>query len=74
MDADLLAVPDRDPGRLLAAVLEREEPEVGQVGDVDAGRVDAEDAAHQALPPPLRLRRRTSPPSGEEATRTMPHI
>ena len=41
-----LAVRDRDPGRLLAAVLEREEPEVREPGDVALGRPDAEDAAH----------------------------
>ena len=35
------------PGALLAAVLQRVEREVGQPGDVAAGRVDAEDAAHQ---------------------------
>ena len=32
-DRDRLAVADRDAGRLLAAVLEREQPEVGEVGD-----------------------------------------
>ena len=35
----------RDPGRLLAAVLEREQGEVREPGDVVLGRVDAEDAA-----------------------------
>ena len=39
---------DRDAGRLLAAVLERVEPEVGEVGDRLAGRVHAEDAARVA--------------------------
>ena len=38
-------VAGRDPGRLLAAVLEREEREVGEPGDVVLGRVDAEHAA-----------------------------
>ena len=34
-----------DPGRLLAAVLEREQREVREPGDVVSGRVDPEDAA-----------------------------
>ena len=41
------AVADGDAGALLPAVLERVEREVGEAGDVAAGRVDAEDAAHQ---------------------------
>ena len=45
VDQDLAAVAHRDAGRLLAAVLEGVEPEVGQLGDVLAGRPDAEDAA-----------------------------
>ena len=45
VDQDLAAVADRDPGGLLAAVLQRVEAEVGQLGDVLAGRPDAEDAA-----------------------------
>src|SRR6266542_3706001 len=40
-------VGDGDPRRLLAAVLEGEEAEVGDAGDVPLGRVDAEEAAHQ---------------------------
>ena len=40
-------VGDGDPRRLLAAVLEREEAEVGEPGDVAVVRVDAEDAAHR---------------------------
>ena len=35
------------PGRLLAAVLQREEGEVGQPRDVALGGADAEDPAHQ---------------------------
>ena len=42
---DGLAVAHRDPGRLLPAVLEREEAEVGEVGDGLAGGVDPEDPA-----------------------------
>ena len=42
------AVGDGDAGALLPAVLQRVEREVGQAGDVAAGRVDAEDAAHAA--------------------------
>ena len=42
---DVAALAGRDPGRLLAAVLQRVEPEVGEAGDVVAGRVYAEDAA-----------------------------
>ena len=41
---------DGDPGRLLAAVLERVQAEVGEPRDVAAGGVDAEDAAHQRRP------------------------
>jgi hypothetical protein len=41
-------VGDGDPRGLLAAVLEREEAEVGEARDVPLGCVDAEDAAHQA--------------------------
>ena len=42
---DVPALAGRDPGRLLAAVLERVEAEVGEAGDVAAGRVHAEDPA-----------------------------
>ena len=42
---DVAALAGGDPGRLLAAVLERVEREVGEPGDVVAGRVHAEDAA-----------------------------
>ena len=45
VDQDLAAVADRDAGRLLAAVLQGVEAEVGELGDVLAGRPDAEDAA-----------------------------
>ena len=45
VDQDLAAVADRDAGRLLAAVLEGVEAEVGQLGDVLARRPDPEDAA-----------------------------
>ena len=45
VDQDLAAVADRDAGRLLAAVLQGVEAEVGQLGDVLAGGPDAEDAA-----------------------------
>ena len=48
VDQDLPAVADRDAGRLLAAVLEGVEPEVGQLGDVLARRPDAEDPTHVA--------------------------
>ena len=41
------ALGDGDPRRLLAAVLEREEPEVRKPGDVALARADAEDAAHR---------------------------
>ena len=41
------AVGDRDPRRLLAPVLEREEAEVREPRHVALGRADAEDAAHQ---------------------------
>ena len=42
---------DRDAGRLLAAVLQREEAEVRESRDVALGGVDAEDAAHQRTIP-----------------------
>ena len=42
---DVAALAGGDPGRLLAAVLERVEAEVGEAGDVVAGRVYAEDPA-----------------------------
>ena len=48
VDEEALAVADRDAGRLLAAVLEGVEAEVGELGDVLAGRVYAEDAARFA--------------------------
>ena len=41
-------VGDRNPGRLLAAVLEREQAEVSQTCDVALGRPDSEQPAHQA--------------------------
>ena len=47
-------VGDGDPGRLLAAVLQREEAEEGHARDVALGRADAEDAAHQATVPSSR--------------------
>src|SRR5262249_33512944 len=42
---------DRDSGRLLAAMLEREEAEVREPRHVAVGCVDAEHAAHQATTP-----------------------
>ena len=47
-------VGDGDPGRLLAAVLQREEAEEGHARDVALGCADAEDAAHQATVPSSR--------------------
>ena len=47
MHAHGRAIRDSDSRRLLAAVLQREQPEVGQVGDIDAPRcADAEHTAH----------------------------
>ena len=45
VDQDLPAVAHRDAGRLLAAVLEGVQPEVGELGDVLARRPDPEHAA-----------------------------
>ena len=45
------ALGDGDPRGLLAAVLQRVEPEVAEARDVTAGRADSEDAAHQATFP-----------------------
>ena len=47
-DRDRLAVAHRDPGRLLTPVLECEQPEVGQLRDVLAGPVHAEDTTGMA--------------------------
>ena len=55
---------DGDPGRLLAAVLERVQAEVGEPRDVAAGRVDAEDAAHQRPLAALAARGRGAGPPG----------
>src|SRR4029453_5913583 len=53
-DSQASRVGDRDPPGFLAAVLEREESEVGDARDVAAGRADAEHAAHQAPPSMIR--------------------
>ena len=45
VDDDPVAVADRDAGGLLAAVLQRVQAEVGQLGDLLAGRPDPEHAA-----------------------------
>jgi hypothetical protein len=45
MNHDPPAIADRDPGRLLAAVLQRVQSEVGKLGDILTGRPDAKDAA-----------------------------
>ncbi len=45
---DVAALAGGDAGRLLAAVLERVEAEVGEAGDVVGRRVDAEDPAFVA--------------------------
>ena len=42
---DLLTVGNHDSGGFLAPVLEREEAEIGQTGDIFPRRIDAEDAA-----------------------------
>ena len=53
-DGQAALVGDGDPGGLLAAVLEREEPEVGHPRHVALRRADPEDAAHQATVPSSR--------------------
>ena len=45
VDHDRRAVGDRDPGRLLTAVLQRVQAEIGQLRDLLPRRPDAEDAA-----------------------------
>ena len=45
-DGEVPTLGDRDPRGFLAAVLEREETEVGEPSDVPVGRADSEDAAH----------------------------
>ena len=62
---DGLAVAHRDPGRLLAPVLEGVEAQVGEVGDGLAGRVDAEDATGVA---DLRVVHRCSLPRTPRST------
>ena len=62
-----LAVGHRDAGRLLSAVLEREEGEVGEAGDVALGRVDPEDAAHQSATPASYASRRVGELGAEQA-------
>src|SRR5437868_7357003 len=54
-------VRDGDAGRLLAAVLEREETEVADARDVALGGADAEDAAHQVTSPIWTRRSQPSP-------------
>ncbi len=46
-DGHAAPVRDRDPGRLLAAVLEREEAEVGEPRHIALDRPDPEDTAHR---------------------------
>src|SRR5207302_1653877 len=48
-------VGDRDPGRFLAAVLEREQAEVRDARDVPLRGADAEHAAHQGTVPSSRV-------------------
>ena len=50
------AVGDGDSGRLLAAMLKREEAEVREPSHVALDRADAEDAAHLAARPPSTRR------------------
>ncbi len=45
VDEDVVAVGDRDAGGFLAAMLLREETEVGEAGDVVAGRPHPEQPA-----------------------------
>ena len=59
---------DGDPRRLLAAVLEREQAEVGEARDVAFGGVDAEHAAHQAATCPIWTKPR-EPSRGEVSGR-----
>ena len=54
----------RDPGRLLAAVLEREQREVREPGDVVLGRVDPEHAALVARPVAMIVQRHGSKHAG----------
>ena len=57
VEHQLLAVGDREPGRFLAPVLEREQPERRELGRLLGGAVgqdDAVDAAHQPVPSRVR--------------------
>ena len=47
-DGDPPLLGDGDPGRLLTAVLEREQPEVREPGHLALVGADAEDATHQS--------------------------
>src|SRR4051794_434064 len=49
---------DRDAGRLLAPVLEREQAEGGQPCDIALACIDAEDSAHAYVPPPISTKPR----------------
>ena len=62
VDQDLAAVAHRDAGRLLAAVLQGVQAEVGELGDVLAGGPDAEDATGvlRALVVRVESRRQTA--------------
>src|SRR5207245_6555634 len=55
-DRQAAVLADRDPRRLLAAMLQRVEPEVREARDVAACRADSEDAAHLDLPQLDRVR------------------
>src|ERR671934_101768 len=68
-------VGDSDTGRLLPAMLEREEAEVADAGDVAVGRADAEDAAHQATAPRTRRFGQSSfsTSAGVQASTTEPY-
>ncbi len=51
VDDDAVTVADRDPGRLLASVLQRVQPVISELGDVLTRRPDTEDTAGVAWRP-----------------------
>src|SRR5256885_388383 len=72
-DGQAALVGDGDAGRFLAAVLEGEEAEEGDAGDVAVGSADAEDAAHQATVPSSRRCGQLSSAPGSQAITIDPY-
>src|SRR4051812_10775758 len=74
VDQDLAAVADRDAGRLLAAVLERVEAEVDELGDLLARSPDPEHATGVLGTLVLRVERRGEPTVAATAALGWSHV